>query len=270
MMTDLSRLHAEDLALAYLCSTGDRHAIKAFETRFGSLLHGIYAGWRLPQVSVDDFRQLTFEHILVVSEGRSSPRLRDYAGRGRLDNWLRMTASRLLVDLSRKRIARPTPDQALVAAILPEPDMQRTVLRGEYRPRVQQAIQQALRSLDSKARNLLRHRFVYGMRLEEIATLYQVHRVTVSKQLSRARTRVLEQVRSSLRDELGHDGTVDSIIAMCRSQLEINLASLLESRDEVPEVPEVIDGQPDLETRTSYGADRVVERAEDGASKSSK
>ena len=87
-----------------------------------------------------------------------------------------------------------------------------------------EAFRDALRSLGVRERSLLLYQVVEGLSVEEIAVLYRVHRVTVSRWLGATRARLLKTTRQNLMQRL-HIGDleVESLLRLINSQMEITL-----------------------------------------------
>jgi RNA polymerase sigma-70 factor, ECF subfamily len=77
-------------------------------------------------------------------------------------------------------------------------------------------------------RTLLRLRLVEGVEVERIATMYRVHRTTVTRWLADTRTALFDETRRILTAELGATGAeLDSLAGLVRSQLHVSLVRLL-------------------------------------------
>ncbi|MCG8421393.1 MAG: sigma-70 family RNA polymerase sigma factor [Proteobacteria bacterium] len=228
----LSQLRGEDLYLACACTTQVPGSMAAFEREFRGVIDALYRRWRFPRIERDDLLQLARQKLLV-GDGIGEPRLARYAGRGRLRNWLRMTASRLLIDASRRKIdaaRQSASDEQLAALLVADSDPYQAVWRQRDQPRIKAAVERALRALPRGERSLLRYRFVYGLAVEEMARLRGVHRVTVSRSLARTRKRALENVRRELAEELEASASeIESILRFCNTQLDLSLERILDS-----------------------------------------
>lgn len=70
--------------------------------------------------------------------------------------------------------------------------------RGEFRV----AFDAALETLTPRERNLLRHQFVDHLNLDQIGALYQVHRATAWRWLTRAHKWVFDHTREAMMQQL--------------------------------------------------------------------
>lgn len=72
---------------------------------------------------------------------------------------------------------------------------------------------------------------VEGIEVEAIATMYGVHRTTVTRWIGACRDRLLVETRRFLRDDFGLAiAEIDSLAGLVRSQLHLSLAQLLGER----------------------------------------
>jgi RNA polymerase sigma-70 factor (ECF subfamily) len=217
--------HPDDVALAAACAAGDATALATFERLYGDDLVRLHARWRKSRISLDDFRQ-ELRRKLFVGDGRG-PAIAGYGGRGSLRAWVCMCASRLLVDLARPKSASEDCDD-LAEALDPGGDVQAAYLKAELRGHVREAIHEALAQLSPRERNLLRQRYLEGVAVDAIASLYGMHRVSASRALGVACDRLLAAVRERLAARVGGNAPeLDAIVGTCRSQLELSLERVL-------------------------------------------
>jgi RNA polymerase sigma-70 factor (ECF subfamily) len=225
----LERLHVEDLALALACADGKPEALEAFEhAHAADLARRLEAMTGDLDRAEDLLQELRVRLFVPAAAGRG--RIAEYTGRGSLRAWLRVTARRHFIDRSRvghddRRTDLPS------ASVLPglvsvDPEIAAVQLR--YREQFQRAFGAALGDVTVRQRNLLRFRFVHGLKLEEIAGIHRVHRVTVSRWLDEVATSLLDATRDALRRELRlSDPEIDSIVRAAQSQFEVSVARLL-------------------------------------------
>jgi RNA polymerase sigma-70 factor (ECF subfamily) len=226
----LATVHADELYLACACAAGDPRALAAFDHQLRPEVEGLARRWRLPRAQGDDVVQLLWQRLLV-SDGRA-PRITEYSGRGKLRNWVRMAASRMLVDLARRNepgvAGADDPTLELASLLEPGSDLQLAVLKANLAGPVRAAIHQALAALEPRERNLLRYRFVHGLGVDDIARLHGLHRVSASRAITRARERLVEGLRAAIADHTGLVGSdADSVVRLCWSRLELSLERIL-------------------------------------------
>lgn len=235
----LSRLRIEDLFLAQWCASGDARAIAAFEQVHRADLDGVLARFRRLPVTSDELLQ-TLRIKLFVATGTKAPRIGDYSGFGFLQNWLRVTALRALVDIARSERARRfeelMADDELVSVPELGPDLSSRYSRAQVSRAIKQAFARAVASLSPRQRNFLRHAQVDLLTLDQIAALYSVHRATVARVLAQARGELSTNTRKELAAQLGvPDDSLDSVVSAADSRLDLSLSRVLRE-------PELADG----------------------------
>jgi RNA polymerase sigma-70 factor (ECF subfamily) len=228
----LDALHAGDLVLACACATGESAALLAFDRHF---LHDIdlaYARATDLGIPRDEFRQRVRERLFVAAPGRDV-RITGYAGRGPLRSWVRVTATRVMLDQARRATPpdRPAGDASLFERVNDRIDPELEYMRHAYGAAVPDAMQAGFASLSPRQRNLLRQRYLYGMSTERIATAYGVHRATTFRWLEEARAALLLGMRSALGQRLEvADPELDSVLEMLASRIDVSVRRLLASQ----------------------------------------
>jgi RNA polymerase sigma-70 factor (ECF subfamily) len=218
-----------DLALARAATQGDRAAIAALERGPLREIGDFVARIDAAPAFAEEVRQAVREKLLV-GPGRGQPgKLAEYAGTGPLGGWIRVVAVRMALDLKRtagnQQAPLPGGDADRLAAVALDPEMK--LLRERHQGPFQEALTDALASLSSRQRNVLRLHFAEGCTLEQLATSYQVHRATVARWLAGARQAVLEQVARRLGESMGLSvGEVDSVVRLLASQIDVSLSRL--------------------------------------------
>ncbi|MGN6104729.1 MAG: sigma-70 family RNA polymerase sigma factor [Kofleriaceae bacterium] len=244
----LPRLRVEDLLLALWCASGDPRAISAFERTYRPDLDAVLARFRRLAVTPDELRQTLRIKLFVAPEGRA-PRIADYSGFGFLQNWLRVTALRALVDVARsekaRRLEELLADDDLMGLPALGPDLGAKVTRDEVGKAIKQAFARAVAGLAPRQRNFLRHAHVDQLTLDQIAALYRIHRATVARTLAQARAELVTATRSELAELLGvSPESLDSVVRDADSRIDLSLSRVLRS----PE-PDEGDGGGDVEPR---------------------
>ncbi len=227
----LSRLRVDDFLLAQWCATGDPRALAAFERAHKSDLDAVLARFRRLAIPADELRQTLRIKLFVGANGRA-PRIGDYSGFGFLQNWLRVTALRAMVDIARGEKARQLEelleDDALFAVAAPSSDISGRYSRAEVGHAIKQAFARAVAALAPRARNFLRHAHVDQLTLDQIAALYGIHRATVARTLGAAREDLVTSTRRELGELLGlPDADLDSMVRGADSRIELSLSRVL-------------------------------------------
>jgi RNA polymerase sigma-70 factor, ECF subfamily len=221
---------AVDLYLAFACLQGDTWAMEELERRLQSLVGAAITHLRPDRIFVEEVHQRLRQKLLLPREGRP-PKLREYAGKGPLAQWLRAVALREALNLlAQQRAGAPAESStALLEMAAPGPDPELTLLKHRYAPEFKAALEAALRELPARERNFLRLFFLEGLAVEQIARLDGTHKSTVSRRMAGARERVLTEMRRQLRERLALSvSELDSLVGQLRSQLDVSLAHALE------------------------------------------
>lgn len=198
---DLASLCLGDLWLACAIARGDRAALAAFEDLLAHVGHAIThldGGSAL----VDDVRHAVRERVLSVSAGGKA-KIEDYRGRGELRGWLRVVAVREALQLLRaRRREAPLPDDLATRLEAAPPTM-----NADEQRTFREAFAAALATLTPRDRNLLRQQYLYGATIDELGTLYGVHRATAARWIAQIRDTLLQRTRQHVADALHLTGT---------------------------------------------------------------
>ncbi|HET9036714.1 MAG TPA: sigma-70 family RNA polymerase sigma factor, partial [Myxococcaceae bacterium] len=183
----VDQLHLPDLYLAFACAEGNACALREFGTLLSSVAGAVRSVDATPAF-VDEILQRLRTRVLVPENART-PRILDYAGRGSLENWLRAGALRLALNARRdaRRGPEPLPDASLWEPAAPTADRTLELLQGRYAPEFGRALREAFASLEGGERNVLRMHFLEGLSLNQIAAMYQVNKLTISRRMAKAR-----------------------------------------------------------------------------------
>ena len=231
----LEALQAEDLLLAEACARGDNAALLAFDRRFGPDLD--LAIRKSPGLGVapDEFRQVFREHVFVASDPEKPPRIASYGARGPLRAWVRVTATRLVVDLSRKPdVPEPMSDDDLSTRLAQTGDPELDYLRHAYGVALPDAFREGLAALSVRQRNLLRQRYLHDLGADKLAVLYGVHRATMFAWIEAARVALLDHVRAAMHAKVSDASegasAMQNLFAALGSRLDVSVRRLLESQ----------------------------------------
>lgn len=224
----LPALAVEDLYLAFACALGVAPALDSFARTVLTEVGGHVARFDPSPAFKDDVRQAVAAKLLVAAPGET-PAIADYAGRAPLSAWVRIAALRTALNLRRGKAGEvERAAEREVDALADAGDVELDHIRRRYRPAFEAAIARALTALPVRDRTLLRLRLVEGVEVERIATMYGVHRTTVTRWLADARAGLSDQTRSILTAELGATGAeLDSLARLVASQLHLSLVRLL-------------------------------------------
>lgn len=227
----LARLRADDLLLAQWCASGDPKAIAAFERVHKPDVDAVLARFKRLPITADELRQTLRIKMFVASPGRAA-RIADYSGFGFLQNWLRVTALRALVDVARSEQARKLEellaDDDMLGLPALGPDLGARVSREEVSRAIKQAFARAVAALAPRQRNFLRHAHVDQLTLDQIASTYNIHRATVARTLAQARADLVAATRDECAQILGVTAdSLDSVVRAADSRIDLSLSRIL-------------------------------------------
>jgi RNA polymerase sigma-70 factor, ECF subfamily len=229
---EVAALAVEDLYLAFACALGVTPALEIFTRTVLAEVDAHVARFDRSEAFKDEVRQVLATRLLVATP-RDAPAIADYAGRAPLSAWVRVAAIRTALNLRRGKegeIERAAERE--VTDLADAVDVELDVIRRRYRPSFELAIARALGALPLRDRTLLRLRLVDGIELDRIATMYGVHRATVTRWLADSRATLSDLTRRMLTAELGAtDSELDSLADLVRSQLHVSLVRLLREPD---------------------------------------
>jgi RNA polymerase sigma-70 factor, ECF subfamily len=219
-------LEAADLYLACAVVRGEAAALAVFQRNFiepsRSSIQRVHSA---PDFVDDAIQELMFK-MLVGGDAR----LARYSGSSPLEAWVRVTATRLAIDMVRssRYRAHEAPAELVeeAAGHVGEPELD--LLRHRLGPAFQQALRAAIDGLSARERLVLRMHLVQGLSIDQIAQPYQVHRATAARWLADIRRRILDDVHQRILAgelRLGHDD-LDSVGRLVASKLHLSLARL--------------------------------------------
>lgn len=215
---------AADVHLALACARGEPAALAAFEQHALGPLPAYLARQRPTPNELDDVRQHLRTHLLVATPPQA-PRIVQYAGDADLGAWIRVIATRALLDRRRAsdgHRARPLDDLAAAG------DPVIGGLRAAYREHFRAAFRQAVAQLPARDRTVLRLQLLDGLTLAEVGAVLGVHEATASRWAAAARRALAAASRAALRARL--DATpeeVESALRLVGSQLDASVSAAL-------------------------------------------
>jgi RNA polymerase sigma-70 factor (ECF subfamily) len=220
--------YAADLWLACACATGTKGAVEAFEKEHRTTLERAVS--RVSPAMVDEVVQVVFVSLFVADPG-ARPRIAEYGGRAALKTWLATVASNAALNRVQRVDQRPYDSVGAIgeAAAL-EPELALARLRhGEA---LAAALREAVRSLDSRKRVILRLHHAQGWTMDRLATMYRVSRSAAGRLVVDARRALLDDAKRRLRERLDlSDSEVDSLIEVLKSDVQVSILRALD-RDE--------------------------------------
>lgn len=226
-------VRAEDLYLACACVQGDVEALRIFERMYLARLDSALRSIVRSSAVVEDVRAELRSRLLVASP-EAAPKLADYAGRGDLWSWIRISAIRAALRRNERSRREHAVEQSVLDALAPAEDVAPDLDAGhpQLRGALRGALEQAMTGLRPRDKTLLLQHYIDGLTTEELGRLHRVHRVTISRRLVKARRTLLSQTRRGLMQQLAlSPSECDSVIRLVRSQLDLTLSRVLAQPD---------------------------------------
>jgi RNA polymerase sigma-70 factor (ECF subfamily) len=219
---ELNELHVEDMYLAWALALGDKAAFTRFEREFVALLATQIKG---AAAEGGELEQLVRTRLFVPANGQAA-RITQYSGRGPFGGWLRMIATRCLLDLRRSKQSHEAPRELDSPSIPTDPELDYLKLRyaGEFKV----ALEAALATLDARQVTLLKLSFIEQLSASAIGVMYGVSSRTVQRWLAELREGLLASTREGLRSRLAlSPSELDSLLCLVDSQLQVSLYRVL-------------------------------------------
>lgn len=221
-LDELEQLHVEDMYLAWALRSADKAALRRFEGEFLSKLATQIKG---ATAEAGELEQQVRTRLLLPN-GDNPPRIEQYSGRGPLGGWLRMIATRCLLDLQRARNGNQQLRELDSPTIATDPELDYLKLRHAADFKV--VLEQALSRLDARQVTLLKLSFVEQLAPSAIGVMYGVSARTVQRWLVDLREQLLESTREGLRARLSlSPSELDSLLGLVDSQLQVSLYRVL-------------------------------------------
>lgn len=192
--------HGADLYLACACEAGDRLAHEHLAAVLLPVVSGVASRFAARGPAPDELLALVLERLLVTRADGTPARIASYDGFHALGAWARVIALRLALD----RVPRSSPERPLEDAVLDslhaiDGDPELLAMRSRDGALLRGVVEAACRSLEPRARRMLRHSLVEGLTVDEIGALYGVHRATAARQVRRALDALVAGARGELR-----------------------------------------------------------------------
>ena len=227
----------EEARLARRCAAGDEAALRELETEYLSIVPAALAYMRLPKATVEDIAQTVRDKLLVAEPG-AEPRIVGYAGRGSLRGLVKVMAVRAAISRIRKE-RREVAEDGYGELPSPERDPEMGFLEERYRAAFKESFEAAVLELDAHDRNLLRMHLLGELTLEQLATMYGVHRATVVRNLATVRKRLFTETRRRLQKKLRIGASeLDSVMGLIQSRLDASVSRVLRTLDSSSGEPE--------------------------------
>ena len=231
-------LRLEELALARACAAGSEKAWEVFLTRYRAKLYEI-AGYIAKESSAArELADSLYADLYGTSErdGKRVSKLAFYTGRGSLEGWLRTVLAQEYVNRYRKRKRLVSLDEEAeegvqFAAVQTEPT-------PSADPRLDQAIDDALKGLEAEDKYVLASYFLDDRTLAEVARTLGVHESTISRKVDKLAKNLRKQILSNLtRGGMSRRQAEEALLTDVRD-LQVNIRSRLVQESAAPAFPE--------------------------------
>ncbi len=217
-------LEPGSLYLCCACAEGDSAALRVFQREVAAVAEAALRRVDAREDQVREGLQEVWRKLLLGPDAK----VKSYSGRGPLQAWVRVAATRVALDRrragQRNDARRAELSERLAAA---DPNVEATLLRARFGEAFQAALSAAVSGLSAQQRNVLRMHTVGGASIDEIGRAYRVHRATAARWLERARGRIYEQVRAELclEQRLTHS-EFDSLAQLIGAELSLSLTAI--------------------------------------------
>ena len=223
LVREIASLRGAELWLVCAYALEVPGASDALEEHYLSRERGALARLGATPELIDDVLQ-ELRQRLVEMRDQSADR-KGYAGRGSLGGWLRVAGVRTL-NHRRERYARELMMETApvqVASPLHEPEM--AFLMKTYKRELTEAFHEALASMPSRDRAVLRHHYVEGLTIDRMGEKYRVHRATAARWIAHAAEMLSLRTRDAFRRRVTvSDESFQRIVGLIESQIAVGLA----------------------------------------------
>jgi RNA polymerase sigma-70 factor (ECF subfamily) len=224
----LADFDAPALFLAAACADGQSDAIERFETLYFTAIPKALRSMGAQPADIDDVLSVVREKLFIAADGER-PRVLGFVGGGSLEKLCKVVAARTLLNRQRsKRRERVSGDEALADIIAPHNDPELAAVKEHHRDAFRAAFAEAIAKLSSEDRNLLRLSLIHRMSIDEVGRIYQIHRSTAARRLTRLRDAIAQDTQMYLRVKLGADRQeLQSLFRLVQSGLDRSFIRLL-------------------------------------------
>ena len=223
----MSALHIDDLFLALACVAGCQVALQCFEDTFLSRLGGELKRKGGLGAFADEAQQMLRVRLLVSQDG-TPPRLAGYRGTGPLSAWLRLTLTRLALNLHQAAARDTSLDEDLFSEGVSTADPEMAYLRQHYRGVVSQAMRESFQALPSEERAILRMHFLDGLSAAEVGSLFLVSGRTIQRRIADMRKQIMQSVRRRVGHEVGlNPSQLETLMRLVQSDWNLSVQRIL-------------------------------------------
>jgi RNA polymerase sigma-70 factor (ECF subfamily) len=220
----LEPLWAGDLYLAFGCLCHHEAAVAEVRSRLEPRELS-RRGVRLGSLEkyLEEAQPQILDQVFVGGVGQV-PEISRYSGRGRLDAWLATVAVHAALKVKRSATRHASGDTSSdgIADLSSGVDVERGYIKARYRDDFNAAFREALGSLSSRDKAVLRLSVVQQLGIDAIGAMFKVHRATAARWLVRVRAELADRTREELARRLG---------ARLQSQVDVSVSRALETEE---------------------------------------
>lgn len=218
-----------DFYLACACAARDPAALAVFESRYMAAVDGALQRLSIEQAVIDEAKQ-NVRLALLFGDGERPPAIADFTGAGNLKGWLRViviNAARRLLRRQGGRAEAPEVDFDALGSDRQHRELD--FIKAKYREQFKAAFAAALAQLTPRDRTLLRQHYLLGLTIDQLSTIYRVHRATCARRLEKCREAVYSHTRAELVRSLQIDrAEFDEIMRLIESQFDVSVRRYLD------------------------------------------
>ena len=218
-------IRAPDLYVAWCCSQGCSAALESFwATCVPTARRAAFSVTKNEDLAEDVVQEVLQK--LIVGTGDKPGTLASYQGRSKLDRWLRSVTVRAAISASRKSSQKAGTEDEEVLMQVPavDDDPELALLKESSGEMVETALRDSLRELDSETRLVLQQHLIDGLTIDQLASIYRIHRATAARRIAKAREALLAATRQKLRSAIQlTGGDLDSLINFAQSRVKLSL-----------------------------------------------
>jgi RNA polymerase sigma-70 factor, ECF subfamily len=206
---------------------GDPAAVARFEDRFAPEIRMIATRLGV-RADAEELVQNLLVRILVGGPNATPPKLASFRGQGSLAAWVRAVATRFVIDHLRHLEARPPGEPLAESQLVRSERLDVDLQQERYAQIVRDSVRSAFDELSPRERNLLRHAVFNRLSVDELGSMYRVHRATAARWLQRTRDALQDAVALKLRTSTGmSDPEARSVLREVGVDGDVSLRSVL-------------------------------------------
>jgi len=218
--TQTGSLQAADLYLSCACALAHPEALRLFECETSHVAEAAIRRVDGDDEFVRDSLQELWNRLLLGNRAK----VRSYSGRGPLQAWVRVAATRVALDRRRADRRHGRREVELSEQLADsETSPEAVELKTRFGAAFQTALRGSLSRLSEQDRNVLRMHVVGRCSIDEIGVAYDVHRATAARWIERARGAIYDDVQRELCGQ--HKLTISefrSLATMLGAELELS------------------------------------------------